>query len=138
MQADQTFHAPAFATAIDCVITREQASFPAGGTLLITVTDPTIIFQSSAPFDYRLKRGSVAQDYCDTFFYSPVDDDIDNQPRGCDDPTRPNVSGAHRPRRRRVAAGDLPRRLRIGGYCQVVGRRALTGCELCGRQIACG
>lgn len=95
VQADQTFHAPAFATAIDCVITREQASFPAGGTLLLTVTDPTLIFESLAPFDYRLKRGSVAQDYCDTFFYTPVDDDLDNQVRGWDDPTRPNLQGAH-------------------------------------------
>ena len=95
VQADQTFHAPAFATALDCVITREQASFPAGGTLLLTVTDPTLIFQSGAPLEYRLKRGSVAQDYCDTFFYSPVDDDLDNQVRGWDDPTRPNLEGAH-------------------------------------------
>lgn len=95
VQADQTFHAPAFATAIDCVITREQASFPAGGTLLLTVTDPTLIFESLAPFDYRLKRGSVAQDYCDTFFYTPVDDDMDNQVRGWDDPTRPNLQGTY-------------------------------------------
>ena len=77
------------------MITHEQASFPAGGTLLITVTDPTLLFQSSASFAMRLKRGSVAQDYCDTFFYSPVDDDLDNQPRGWDDPTRPDLQGAY-------------------------------------------
>ncbi len=95
VQADQTFHAPAFATAIDCVITREQASFPAGGTLLTTVTDPTFLFQSAVPFDYRLKRGSIAADYCDTFSYTPVDDDIDNQPRGWDDPTVAGVIGPY-------------------------------------------
>lgn len=95
VQADQTFHSPAFATAIDCVITREQASFPAGGTLLTTVTDPTFLFQSSVPFDYRLKRGSIAADYCDTFSYTPGDDDIDNQPRGWDDPTVTGVIGPY-------------------------------------------
>ncbi len=95
VQADQTFHAPAFATAIDCVITREQASFPAGGTLLTTVTDPTFLFQSAVPFDYRLKRGSIAADYCDTFSYTPVDDDIDNQLRGWDDPTVTGVIGPY-------------------------------------------
>lgn len=94
VQADQTFHAPAFATAIDCVVTEEQTSFPAGGTLVTTVTDPALIFQSLAGLDYRLKRGSVAQDYCDTFSYTPVDD-IDNQPRGYDDPTVPGVIGPY-------------------------------------------
>jgi hypothetical protein len=93
VQADATFHAPASATNLKCVITKEQATFPAGGANITTVTDPNLLFQDPA-MDYRLKRNSVAQDYCDTASYFPLDGDTDNQARGYDDPTEPNILGA--------------------------------------------
>lgn len=95
VQALYTFHAPPVAANIDCVITREQGSFPAGGTFLTTVTDPTTLFMNSAAHDYRLKRNSVAQDYCDNGFYNPTDGDIENQARGYDDPTEANLIGPY-------------------------------------------
>jgi hypothetical protein len=95
VQADHTFRAPGVASGIDCVITRELASFPAGGTFLTTVVDPTFLFANPAANDFRLKRGSEARDYCDNFHYTPVDDDIDNHPHGHEDTGVVNFIGPY-------------------------------------------
>jgi len=91
IHASTTFEAPAAATLVDCVITKETASFPAGGTEISTVTDPLALFVNPAQNDYRLRRSSPAIDYCDTFNIAPTDTDIDGDLRGFDAPPANNL-----------------------------------------------
>jgi hypothetical protein len=93
VQADQTFHASPVAAILDCVIAKEFTSFPAIGPRLFQVTDSTALFVNAASDDYRLKRGSPAQDFCDATVFAPSDEDIDNQLRNYDDPTDTNFLG---------------------------------------------
>src|SRR5262249_4311968 len=74
VDANYTSHARSVAPQIDCVLTKEQTTFPAGGTEVTTVADVTSLFRSyGLNDDYRIKRGSQAEDYCDTFYYTPAD-----------------------------------------------------------------
>lgn len=93
VQAPKTFQAPAVASRIDCVITRESSSFPGGSTHMAVVTNPAPLFENYAAGDYRLSSTSAARDYCNTQFYSPIGADLDNQGRGADDPSVPNFAG---------------------------------------------
>lgn len=86
VQATRTFEAPTFASLVDCVITRETATFPAGGTQISTVADPNLLFLAPPSGGYRLRQSALAIDYCDTFNIAPTDTDIDGQFRGFDAP----------------------------------------------------
>lgn len=94
VQADLTFHAPPFAATLDCIIAKEFASFPAVSPSFLQVTDPALLFVNPAANDFRLKRGSPAQDFCDAAVYS-TDHDMENQLRPYDDPTDANFIGAY-------------------------------------------
>jgi hypothetical protein len=95
VQAPKTFQAPAVASRIDCVLTRESSSFPGGSTHVAVVTNPAPLFENYAAGDYRLSATSAARDYCNTQFYSPIGADLDNQGRGADDPSVANLGGPY-------------------------------------------
>lgn len=71
---------------VDCLIVNENLSLPAGD--FITVQPPQ--FVDAAAGDYHLLESSPAVDYCDDAAYEPTHGDIDDQPRGVDDPAVPD------------------------------------------------
>jgi predicted outer membrane repeat protein len=74
----------------DCLLHREHVSTlppPVDGNAYETIVSPGTLFVNRAAGDLRLRRGSQAQDFCDTFRYTPATTDIDREPRGWDDPT---------------------------------------------------
>jgi hypothetical protein len=74
----------------DCLLHREHVSTlppPVDGNAYETIVSPGTLFVNRAAGDLRLRRGSQAQDFCDTVRYTPATTDIDREPRGWDDPT---------------------------------------------------
>lgn len=77
----------------DCLLHREHVSTlppPVDSNAYETIVSPGTLFVNRAAGDLRLRRGSQAQDFCDTFRYTPVTTDIDREVRGWDDPTVAN------------------------------------------------
>lgn len=78
----------------DCLLHREHASTlppPVDANAYEPVVQPDALFVSREGGDLRLRRGSQAQDFCDTFRYTPQTTDIDREARGWDDPTVDNT-----------------------------------------------
>jgi hypothetical protein len=77
----------------DCILHREHVSTlppPVDPPSHEAITSPDALFVARAAGDLRLRRGSQAQDFCDTFRYTPATTDIDREARGWDDPTVAN------------------------------------------------
>jgi len=71
-------------SAIDCVIVPSASALPPGASAVTAVTNPALLFVDPAGGNLHLRPGSPAIDYCDNYFYTPVDQDIDGQARGMD------------------------------------------------------
>lgn len=74
----------------DCLLHREHTSTlppPIDPNAYEAIVSPSSLFVHRAAGDLRLRRGSQAQDFCDTFRYTPLTTDIDREARGWDDPT---------------------------------------------------
>ncbi len=77
----------------DCVMAHETDSFPGTADTNRVETDAAAVWVNPASGDPHLRPDTVAIDYCDTTVYAPVDRDIDDEVRGIDDPSRPNLLG---------------------------------------------
>ena len=95
VQASKTFTAQPPATQVDCVIVAESASLPLSASAVSVVTDPALLFRLATAADFALRRGSPAQDYCDTMIYPPLTTDIDGEDRGFDDMTLAHLWGPY-------------------------------------------
>ncbi len=73
----------------DCLIVHSSLGLEGGS--FISVADPR--FVNSGAGNYHLRPDSPAIDSCDTFNYTPVDNDIDDETRGWDDPSASNTLG---------------------------------------------
>lgn len=68
----------------DCVIrSRADAALGDWGMFQV-VASPESLFRDVAAGDLHLRAGAPAIDFCDTHFYTPVDLDFDDDPRGVD------------------------------------------------------
>ncbi len=78
----------------DCILHQETTNSlppPVDANVYEAIVSPTAMFASIAANDYRLRAGSQAIDFCDTFRYTPATTDIDGQARGFDYPGIPNT-----------------------------------------------
>lgn len=75
---------------LDCMLVHENVSTGGEGSV---VTDPASQWESPMTGDPHLRAGALAIDFCDTLVYSPMDDDIDGEARGVDDPAEPDALG---------------------------------------------
>ncbi|HKV10955.1 MAG TPA: hypothetical protein VJ725_22640 [Thermoanaerobaculia bacterium] len=71
---------------IDCVIVPAASALPSTASAVREVANPALLFVDPANGNLHLRAGSPAVDYCDSYFYTPVDQDIDGQARGMDSP----------------------------------------------------
>jgi len=77
----------------DCILYQGAASTlppPPDLQSFEVLVNEASVFAGYAQRDYRLRRGSQPVDFCDTFRYTPVTGDIEQQTRGYDDLTFPN------------------------------------------------
>lgn len=82
-------------SAIDCVIVPESSVLPAGASAVTEVANPALLFVDSVNGDLHLRPGSPAIDYCDNYYYTPADQDIDGQARGIDHPGMADYIGPY-------------------------------------------
>ena len=68
-------------TEVDCLILSDASNLPVGASFVSTL-DPQ--FRNAPAADLHLLSNSPAIDYCDTFFYVPLQPDGDNESRGLD------------------------------------------------------
>ena len=73
----------------DCLIVHSSLGLDSGS--FIAVADPR--FVNPGIGNYHLRPDSPAIDSCDTFNFTPVDNDIDDETRGWDDPASTNILG---------------------------------------------
>jgi predicted outer membrane repeat protein len=71
-------------SAIDCVIVPTASGLPPGATAVTAISNPALLFVDPVNGNLHLRLGSPAIDYCDNYFYTPVDQDVDGQARGMD------------------------------------------------------
>ncbi len=89
----QTFLSSFVTLAGDCIITRSLVGFPEPPDPLGSfevVASEAVVLVSPATGSPRLRSDSPAIDYCDTFHYTPIDNDIDGEVRGFDIAAIPN------------------------------------------------
>lgn len=74
-------------TQVDCLVTSTTTGLPAGATF-VSVVDP--LYENLGTGDLAPRPGSPAVDFCDTFRYAPLHNDLRHATRGHDHATNPN------------------------------------------------
>jgi hypothetical protein len=79
----------------DCVIRSRDAALRGDWGSFQVVRTPESLFRDVAAGDLHLRHGAEAVDFCDTFYYVPLDRDFDDEDRGLDRPEAPNSLGPY-------------------------------------------